>query len=565
MKKITFFLSSLLILTGATNLSAEVTPVVADGIQPGRVIILHAQDKNTNNQFFGGAQPSNTPYNAAENNFLVVSAGEQGKFYLQKVSSESLYLGKATDTDVNLTLVADQAEAAIFEAVGVSLTATDPGKINGIGDYVEGCDPDKLVRFVTKVNNTGNYTYLNCQAATSSPKYYDGKGAFSTFYVYDAAEYATDGYETSEPVYVGDPVFTPEQKETIRQALETYSSTYSLDNYNAVIAAINNGSQPAEFDPAYHYYIENNGDKGNFMQMEAAGIGWASDCNSAAFIWKLEADGETGKYYMESQGHYVADPVQSQRVTSDAEKTTSFYLINCNNGTFAFDSQTNQEAAVANNNGKGLQKGSYNQVVGWGTAAGTSKWKLKFAKAFTLNVTEAGWASLKLSFPVQLPKELTAYYATGDAGNAILLKSLGQTVPANTAVVIEGPAGIYQLEILPENPAHSISNKFSGTLLAAAPANPDRTYALGNVNGSAKFCLLDQSNTTIAANKAYYEVAQGTGTNALGLTFGEATGIHTVETAGNTQETYYDLNGRRVLYPAKGIYITSNGKKVLLK
>ena len=32
----------------------------------------------------------------------------------------------------------------------------------------------------------------------------------------------------------------------------------------------------------------------------------------------------------------------------------------------------------------------------------------------------------------------------------------------------------------------------------------------------------------------------------------------------NGSEVYYDLQGRRVLYPTKGLYIV-NGKKVILK
>ena len=48
-------------------------------------------------------------------------------------------------------------------------------------------------------------------------------------------------------------------------------------------------------------------------------------------------------------------------------------------------------------------------------------------------------------------------------------------------------------------------------------------------------------------------------------TDGGTTGIHIIKDInGKKDDVYYDLNGRRVLYPKKGVYIL-NGNKVIIK
>ena len=85
-------------------------------------------------------------------------------------------------------------------------------------------------------------------------------------------------------------------------------------------------------------------------------------------------------------------------------------------------------------------------------------------------------------------------------------------------------------------------------------------YDTDNVIGT------DPTPRTIAANKAYYVSTQATG-EALSLSFGgPAVGIDQIATPGAEKaQTYYDLQGRRVLYPSNGIYVTGDGQKVFIK
>ena len=74
--------------------------------------------------------------------------------------------------------------------------------------------------------------------------------------------------------------------------------------------------------------------------------------------------------------------------------------------------------------------------------------------------------------------------------------------------------------------------------------------------------------TAIVANKAYLPVANVQGVQGVMMAFSfgnEVTGIDNVNAAAPAAKKYYDLQGRRVLYPAKGIFVTEDGQKVLFK
>ena len=74
------------------------------------------------------------------------------------------------------------------------------------------------------------------------------------------------------------------------------------------------------------------------------------------------------------------------------------------------------------------------------------------------------------------------------------------------------------------------------------------------------------SDVTIGANKAWIVTSEVTNNSARGtkfISFDEATGIKAVSEALNAGKMY-DLSGREVAEPAKGIYVV-NGKKVIIK
>ena len=106
------------------------------------------------------------------------------------------------------------------------------------------------------------------------------------------------------------------------------------------------------------------------------------------------------------------------------------------------------------------------------------------------------------------------------------------------------------------------NNSLQGTMTEINTSGTNNYYVLGGKNG-AGFYKLSNTSGTIGANKAYLTYSGGAGAREFFL-FDEATGIEmpTVEDV-NADAVVYDLQGRRVMNPTKGLYIV-NGKKVFI-
>jgi hypothetical protein len=93
--------------------------------------------------------------------------------------------------------------------------------------------------------------------------------------------------------------------------------------------------------------------------------------------------------------------------------------------------------------------------------------------------------------------------------------------------------------------------------------NPGNAFVLNNGTAGIGFYKLSESGT-IDANKAYLTYDGKAGTRAF---FGldETTDVNEVRVKMEDERgEYYDLQGRRVAQPTKGLYIM-NGKKVFIK
>lgn len=114
------------------------------------------------------------------------------------------------------------------------------------------------------------------------------------------------------------------------------------------------------------------------------------------------------------------------------------------------------------------------------------------------------------------------------------------------------------------------NNDLSGTLLAKAIPSDTPSYILGNGTQGVGFYKMNTTDRNLASNKAYLlgEKLQPGVANANAFVFsfsdnsGETTGIEE-SVAETATEEYFDLQGRRVMNPTKGIFLTKSGKKVL--
>lgn len=209
------------------------------------------------------------------------------------------------------------------------------------------------------------------------------------------------------------------------------------------------------------------------------------------------------------------------------------------------------------------------------------------------------YTTLYVDFPFQIKGDVKAYTIEGvEAKNAdgyyfAKVKKLaqqGDVVPAQTAVVLEcnstNPADNQLLPTGDETPETS-NNRLCGTFFGEAingltvkdGTGAERNVTRDNIRAfnintadsrnPIGFYKLNNTVTTIPGNKAFLVLtnaeAQAKGF-VLEFEDGGTTGIETIENSRHSTEdgVYYDLQGRRVENPTRGVYIV-NGKKVVIK
>lgn len=165
--------------------------------------------------------------------------------------------------------------------------------------------------------------------------------------------------------------------------------------------------------------------------------------------------------------------------------------------------------------------------------------------------------------------ELKAYYASAVAAGSVTLTEIS-CIPANQGAIVKGAAGTYTVKVGGEG-WEALSDKNylkpsnDGTNVAASTEGKYHYIFAKKGEGTPSFYKLT-ANHTLAAHKAYLETATNitpAGARvALIFSDDETTGINNVNV--NHNDNWYDLQGRRVAQPQKGLYIV-NGRKVVIK
>ncbi len=135
------------------------------------------------------------------------------------------------------------------------------------------------------------------------------------------------------------------------------------------------------------------------------------------------------------------------------------------------------------------------------------------------------------------------------AGEGVILKSTGASIAMTTSA--DASAADYS------------DNALEGVDVDTAVDGSYKYYVLSNEGGIGFY---NYTGTTLGANKAFIKVAVGPSRGFFAFDFsGETTGVETIEHGTwNIEHSVYDLQGRRVANPTKGLYIV-NGKKVVVK
>lgn len=199
-------------------------------------------------------------------------------------------------------------------------------------------------------------------------------------------------------------------------------------------------------------------------------------------------------------------------------------------------------------------------------------WQIEKIDNFDVAISAAKYATVGYPFPVQVSGDnVKVYYATA-AENGILklTEATENIIPANEGAILYCESGetTANMKILASTDVTFADNKLTATTAKREGFTTLTTYGLSKVNDVV--CFRKNVSTNVPANKAYldadnYTSNSGSAQQLLFSFDNVVEGIDNVVKAQNANKVYYDLQGRRVLYPAHGIFVTENGEKVFIK
>lgn len=362
-------------------------------------------------------------------------------------------------------------------------------------------------------------------------------------------------------------------KQVFRLKNRKYADTYLMADH--VDATINSGKVNTGTDILYHA---------------------ALDANNACQLWRLKAGTTDGTYYLCSQGLQAGSIGTGDGVVVKMLETGTLYKLwdqtisstkyyGFSNSTTSSNTTNNFLHAIdygktrSDGNYPASQKGDY--VVSWAfNNTDASHWTFEAVDEIGITIGTSGYASVNYDFPVKFPAGVKVYKKALEAATYIKLEEIPAgpdgcvSLPTGNAAFVAGtPGASIPLEILLDEPeAIEGGTGVNGTYLATTFGEGDAAniYGIAKVNGVVAFYKM-KADTTIKQNKGYI---RSTSSNAprMELTFdeGETTGIESMLEDNSRRESIdtsvlYDLNGRRVLYPSRGIYVTASGQRIFLK
>ena len=202
--------------------------------------------------------------------------------------------------------------------------------------------------------------------------------------------------------------------------------------------------------------------------------------------------------------------------------------------------------------------------------------EIYYKREVTIRVNQYGNATYCSPYALDFSnvEGLKAYTATGYKSNSqVVILTRAQTTEGGIGLFLKGEPGEYVVPVIESTDEHSL-NMFVGTLeptivnsTAGAMSNYKFTIAEGD---AAPMFYPFEDGTTLSAGKAYLQIPTAwlpaTAQKSVSIHFdeGETTEIYEVNGEEENVKNIYDLQGRKVYTPSKGLYII-NGKKVIIK
>ncbi len=182
-------------------------------------------------------------------------------------------------------------------------------------------------------------------------------------------------------------------------------------------------------------------------------------------------------------------------------------------------------------------------------------------------ITDAGWATYCSPNALDFSKDIVnlddAFIVTGGSNGVLAKISVkGSTIPANTGLLLKGEGECF-IPVIETSSTDVSANKLVGCN-STTLISPNTGYVL---LADPKLGFYKNNNAfNVGANTAYLPVDFDTSTAHFSFFCfdEETTVIKAIEKTQHENGIYFDLQGRSIVQPSKGLYIV-NGKKVVIK
>lgn len=369
-----------------------------------------------------------------------------------------------------------------------------------------------------------------------------------------------DAFEADAPAYVGAP--DKNSVDALGTLIEAYKAAPSYEAYEAINATIANLPK-LEVEAGKWYRIRNTERSSAtlYLNPEASRVSTAtSNVSNANQLFSFVPTGNEKEYYLYNGNfeYYLGPLGANETQPTVLTETTSA-------GKWKISSTVDGKSSIICQNKTGSNTGLHLagdnvRLVPWTNNAPASLWYIEPVNEFELTID--GFAAVCMPFAMTLPEGVVAYTAGTSVeveGTVVapLTEYSGAVVAAGVPVILAAENGTYAIGVGGEAAAFEGENRLAG-VLKSKNVSGSNVYTLNN----GEFVKRTASSGTVAANTAYY--TSDSEAASIVLQKGEVTSIGSI-VAGDGLLKFYDLKGNRVEKPVHGIYVTSEGQKVLVK
>ena len=422
---------------------------------------------------------------------------------------------------------------------------------------------------------------------------YDG---YDNIYVAYPLEIITNGdysikREVSRSAYLRDyfTALAADADAEVKADVATFLSKLSdeptiteVDRINRVLTAEESGEE-------WHYIRFKEGRSGSNIAQNSWGYltdglrTTATQTNSNEQLWKKVPVGDGTFHIVSKNGNYLVPAGTLSTSTTQPEKSWTIDASATEGLDVIFNASVPCQVHALKTGA--LTNWGYNSLGdGTGARKNDSGCNFEFVSVAPLTISGAGYATLYLDYAVDIPAGVEVYYASSIDGDRLMMTQVTEVIPANTGVIVKAPAGTYDFFKSATTLGAIENNLLVGTAKDKYIEGQGNTtyYVLAKVDGVVGMykAKLTDGFFLNNANKAYLKRNTGglgmyddyTNTdeeggqlsNRLRFDFSGSTDIEQTTVSGQQTTVIYDLLGRRVENPTKGVYIVG-GRKVVIK